>query len=105
MNITKNETSYSQYHFLNCVFHSNEKKCNTDVKEASYSGLTTGAGISLPIQSHVQRTRTFIENCTFVNNTALWGGGTGADPGFCKGGVSIIHINVKFIKINDINIT
>ena len=98
MNISNERASFSQYHFLNCVFHSNKKYHNHAAKASAYPGLTTGAGISLRIQGNITRTCTRIENCTFTNNSASWGGGMIIDTLYSAHGNNVSISNSKFIS-------
>ena len=74
----------SRYHFQDCTFENNIATSlnitsvshhTPHIAATDFQGLGKGGGMSIVFNGNAEDSKIHVRNCTYLNNTAVWGGG------------------------------
>ena len=77
------QNKFSEYHFQDCMF-TNNNATSLNIRFGShyahavgtkFQGLGRGGGLNIVFKGNAKDNSIHIQNCIFLNNTAVWGGG------------------------------
>ena len=100
-NVSTVHNSHVNYTFQNCIFENNVAEKNYSYPSLeddpnNYVAFGRGGGISFMSLGDASKNRLSIKNCTFINNTALWGSGVFAEFHGRSGNNTITVLDSQF---------